>query len=117
MQVNKVAQKAFTYVKPENSRVFIPLELEVAAYNKIANGANMLEQAAKVVDKDIKFAPKGKNVLMNFGPFTSLIDVELSENEVLSQMHDLIRKTYTTIDLKTQEKIKARSENVLFKNV
>ena len=113
MQVNKVAQKTFTYVKPEASRVYIPLEIETKAFNKIASGINMLEQAAKVVDKDIKFAPKGKNVLMNFGPYTSMIDVELSENEVLSQMHDLIRKTYTTVNLKAQEKAKEYAKNSL----
>ena len=89
--------KKFTYIKPENSRVFIPQELETEAYNKIAKNIDMLEQAAKIADKDIFFVPKKDNALMNFGPYSTLIDVKLQDSEIIHSLNDIIHKTYRTV--------------------
>ena len=96
MQIPKIAQ-AYSYVKPETSRVFLPSELKTEAYNKIAKNIDMLEQAANKANKDIFFVPKKDNVLMNFGPYSSVIDVKLQDSEVLRQMNDLIHKTYRIV--------------------
>ena len=96
MQIPKIAQ-GYSYVKPETSRVFLPLELKTEAYNKIAKNINMLEQAANKADKDVFFIPKKDNVLMNFGPYSTLIDVKLQDSEIIRKMNDIIKKTYTTI--------------------
>ena len=89
--------KKFTYIQPEGSRVFIPQELKTEAYNKIAKNVEMLEQAASRVNKNVYFVPKQENVLMNFGPYTTLIDVKLKDSQVIHQMNDVISKTYSTI--------------------
>jgi len=96
MQIPKIAQ-GYNYVKPETSRVFLPSELKTEAYNKIAKNIDMLEQAANLANKDIFFVPKKDNVLMNFGPYSTLIDVKLQDSEIVHNMKDVIKKTYTTL--------------------
>ena len=96
MQLPKFT-KNFTYVMPEGSRVYIPQELRTEAYNKIAKNVEMLEQAASKADKNMYFIPKKDNVLMNFGPHTTLIDINLKNSEIIHKMNDVIHKTYRTI--------------------
>ena len=96
----KLAQLGYTCIKPQKSRVYIPLELADEAYNKVAKHTRFLEQAAKVADKDVLFVPKGENVLMNFGPNTAYLDMQASDNKIMDDMHELIRRTYTTLNVK-----------------
>ena len=51
-------------------------------------------------DNDVIFVPKGENVLMNFGPNTAYLDMQAPDNKIMSDMQELVRRTYTTVDVR-----------------
>lgn len=82
----------FNYVKTPKSKVFLPVELEDEVYNKIAKELPKLEKIAEITNRPIYFAPKGNNVLMNYGPFTSVIDNNTLQADMATKMYEHINK-------------------------
>lgn len=72
--------------------VKLPVEMEDAMYNKIVSQMPRLEYMAKYANSPITFAPKGKSTLMNFGPFTTVLDNSSTQSEIVKQMDSHINK-------------------------
>ena len=72
--------------------VKLPVDMEDAMYNKIVSQMPRLEYMAKYANSPITFALKGKSTLMNFGPFTTVLDNSSTQSEIVKQMDSHINK-------------------------
>lgn len=74
------------YLKSESSKVFMPLEMDTYVHNVVADELPWIEKYAELSGKPIKFYPKGKLTLMNYGPRTTVIDNKSSKETIVEQI-------------------------------